>query len=113
MKKYQSHKKVEAAKIEAIGIPSGADVAIFLEDGSTVLVPAIWLRKNEPEVGGYFVRYQDGYTSYSPRQVFEAGYREIRPEVAKPEPKPEPKEEPKAEEGAIQKIVKRVTRKKE
>lgn len=28
---------------------------------------------------GYVVRYPDGYTSWSPKEVFEAAYREISP----------------------------------
>lgn len=30
--------------------------------------------KHKPEAGGYYVQYQDGYTSYSPAQAFEEGY---------------------------------------
>ena len=30
-------------------------------------------------VSGYMVRYPDGYTSWSPKHVFEEAYREINP----------------------------------
>ncbi|EPJ3208563.1 hypothetical protein JGC44_21260 [Salmonella enterica subsp. enterica serovar Derby] len=29
---------------------------------------------HQSEVGGYFVRYEDGYESYSPVEAFEKGY---------------------------------------
>jgi hypothetical protein len=33
-------------------------------------------RENRP---GYLVQYPDGYTSWSPKEVFEVAYREITP----------------------------------
>jgi hypothetical protein len=36
-----------------------------------------FLRKHNPEVGGYFVLYADGYESYSPAKAFEEGYTRI------------------------------------
>ena len=30
--------------------------------------------KHDPRAGGYFVVYEDGYESWSPAGVFEAGY---------------------------------------
>ncbi len=38
------------------------------------LVPIDYITKHQPEVGGYFVRYADGYASYSTAQAFETGY---------------------------------------
>jgi hypothetical protein len=35
---------------------------------------AAWVEKHKPQVGGYFVVYADGYTSYSPAEAFEDGY---------------------------------------
>lgn len=31
-----------------------------------------WYTRHNPQVGGYFVMYKDGYTSYSPAEPFEA-----------------------------------------
>jgi len=33
--------------------------------------------KHKPEVGGYFVQYEDGYKSYSPAKAFEEGYTRL------------------------------------
>jgi hypothetical protein len=85
MQKYQCHKVVEAAPIVA---------AEFREDGSGKVytaqpgrpnnrtlwvVPAGFKRPNtqpsmNPDGGDYLVRYEDGYLSWSPKAVFEAGY---------------------------------------
>lgn len=40
-----------------------------------------WVSKHAPAVGGYFVMYQDGYTSYSPAAAFEAGYTRVDDET--------------------------------
>ena len=37
-------------------------------------VDAEFMRRNKPEVGGYYVVYEDGYRSYSPAKAFEDGY---------------------------------------
>ena len=36
------------------------------------------LEKSAPGVGGYFVRYEDGYESFSPAAAFEGGHTPIR-----------------------------------
>lgn len=36
-----------------------------------------YMRKHQPQVGGYWVQYQDGYISWSPAQAFEEGYTRI------------------------------------
>ncbi len=33
-----------------------------------------YVRKHEPQAGGYYVVYQDGYKSWSPADAFEEGY---------------------------------------
>ena len=33
-----------------------------------------YMRKHKPQVGGYFVQYEDGYKSFSPAEPFESGY---------------------------------------
>ena len=46
------------------------------------LVSKEWLKKHTPVdqslVGGYLVKYEDGYTSWSPAEAFEGGYREVK-----------------------------------
>lgn len=44
-----------------------------------VVVTHGWAEKFEPHTGGYFVMYQDGYSSFSPQKAFEEGYTPINP----------------------------------
>jgi len=77
--RYTSHKKVWALKIASIEYQVD-------EDGSAMIVPADdryspfkvsfdYVHHRGPEPGGYYVRYEDGYESYSPAEAFENGYR--------------------------------------
>lgn len=64
-------------------IPGGVLVSFAI--GETVVkarVPEDWLAKHRPEVGGYFVTYDDGYESYSPATPFEEGYTLIASDVS-------------------------------
>lgn len=77
MKKYKSHKTVEAFEIIDIGChPSKLNLWSLCSAGVEVAVDVTdeWMDKHGPKLGGYFVRYEDGYESYSPPDVFEAGY---------------------------------------
>lgn len=76
---YQSHKKVQAVLIGAIQTN---------DDGSAMIVPQetefnpfpvdkAYVDKHQPQVGGYFVKYDDGYQSWSPAAAFEAGYTRL------------------------------------
>ena len=69
METYQCHKRVEAAKIREID----GDLLRF-EGTRAVAVSIDWIERHKPQVGGYYVRYEDGYTSYSPAKAFEEGY---------------------------------------
>jgi hypothetical protein len=80
--KWKCHKVVEAARIALIGTatPGGSRIVpliLVLPDGSSVeqQVTADYIAKHKPEAGGYFVRYDDSYASYSPAGAFESGYR--------------------------------------
>lgn len=77
--KYRSHKKVWAVKIADIVNDSDGGATITpLEEGYTPFkVDAAYIKKHEPEVGGYYVVYEDGYKSWSPAKAFEAGYTRI------------------------------------
>lgn len=55
----------------AVIVPADPGYAPFAID-------AAYLRKHEPQVGGYFVVYEDGYRSFSPAEAFEAGYSRIQ-----------------------------------
>lgn len=82
MPSYKSHKTVHALKIKAI-VQSLSTVE--MEGGSwdlvpedprypPVIVPHAWYVKHEPKAPGYLVVYEEGYRSWSPADVFEAGY---------------------------------------
>lgn len=86
MPKYQSHKKVHAFKIKEIKIDGEGENRET--DGSAMITPEEegfapfrvehgYMNKHKPEVGGYYVQYEDGYKSFSPAEAFEAGYTKI------------------------------------
>jgi len=86
MPKYQSHKKVWALKIKEIVFDSDLAKESNREtDGSAIITPSEegyapfkvnsnYVHKHKPQVEGYYVRYEDGYESWSPAQAFEEGY---------------------------------------
>ena len=83
---YDCHKRVEALQIqEVIRYDSGSSQPEN-EVGSALIVPSDkaytpfrvstkYVLKHDPKAGGYYVRYEDGYESWSPSDVFENGYR--------------------------------------
>ncbi|HBZ96059.1 MAG TPA: hypothetical protein DEO91_20925 [Pseudomonas sp.] len=85
MPKYKCHKQVWALKIREVaqGVAPAEHTG-----GSWLLVPendryaAIevahdWYARHKPEAGGYYVVYNDGYSSYSPAEAFESGYHPV------------------------------------
>lgn len=90
--KYRCHKTVRAMKIREVvkhahPDPNYDDAAFEASDKfegalllpedeqySPVEVSAEWYRRHKPQPGGYYVVYEDGYTSYSPAKAFEDGY---------------------------------------
>ncbi len=82
MRRYQCHKKVEAAKIVDVPAPHDAvgalrDDYFIRHESGTVTVDGEWIANHQPEVGMYLVWYEDGHLSVSPAASFEAGYTEI------------------------------------
>ena len=95
MPRYKCHKEVWAlkikdvikhahpdpnyddAKFEASSEFQGASLFIEDEGYAPISVDADWYRKHNPEPGGYYVVYADGYKSYSPAKAFEEGYSRI------------------------------------
>ncbi len=83
---YQCHKRVRAARIVSIESAPESGEILFLDKpdprevsgsrlaGTQLHVDAAWVRKHMPMIGGYFVQYEDGYSSYSPAEAFESGY---------------------------------------
>ena len=86
MPKYTCHKIVQALKIAGIELDADKARAENREtDGSMIITPAEegyvpvrvdheYMRKYKPQVGGYYVVYEDGYKSWSPADVFEVEY---------------------------------------
>lgn len=80
---YRCHKTVRAVKIKSVDYnpssgPCGiAGATITPEDGGfePFAVMADYVARHDPQPGGYFVEYSDGYCSYSPAEAFEQGYR--------------------------------------
>lgn len=73
--KYRCHKTVSAAKIIHMKPNDGdGSATLWLEGNLSTTVDHIFMAKHNPSVGGYYVIYDDGYTSWSPGPQFEAGY---------------------------------------
>jgi len=78
---YQCHKKVWAFKISDIEYQTNqpgaklrsADLRCYAS------VDTEYLQKHNPQLGGYYVLYDDGYESFSPADAFESGYALILP----------------------------------
>lgn len=72
--RWKCHKEVDGFQIDRIVGNSliSADAAVY------VTVDEAYMKKHEPKVGGYYVKYLDGYESFSPAQPFESGYSKVR-----------------------------------
>ena len=85
MPRYLCHKTVHALKIKAVKNPgrpedeSDGSVLLVMEDDrfGPLKVDHDYFRKHNPQAGGYYVVYEDGYKSYSPAGPFESGYTQI------------------------------------
>jgi hypothetical protein len=77
MPRYRCHKEVSAMQIDRIEWRASTGAILVLREGARVEqapVTRAWMEKHEPAPGGYFVQYDDGYTSFSPAGAFESGY---------------------------------------
>jgi len=89
MPRYKCHKEVWALKIANVERDSEKAHEENREtDGSAIITPHDdgyapfrvdheYMRKHNPQVGGYYVVYQGGYKSFSPAEAFEAGYTRL------------------------------------
>lgn len=75
---YQCTKKVYALKIKEMTNENDQDY-IVAEDPKFAPIPVDkeYMKKHEPQAGGYYVIYKDGYKSWSPAKTFEEGYELI------------------------------------
>lgn len=76
MPRYQCLKIVHALKIKNIVAEATGTPKIFFEEEEyEPISPELdWFTRHKPEVGGYYVVYEDGYKSWSPAEAFENGY---------------------------------------
>lgn len=82
MRKYKCHKIVEADQIIQI---SQSENKVWLKGDSmdtSTGVPQDFFARGVPNIGDYFVVYENNYVSWSPKKVFEDGYTQIQEEVA-------------------------------
>ncbi len=82
--RYKCHKEVQALKIKRITHEYNENISYnsyYLEFEEAcvpgITVTDIWYEHHKPEIGGYYVIYKDGYSSYSPAKAFEEGYTRI------------------------------------
>lgn len=83
MPRYKCHKEVHALKIGNVvydrppldGVPQGGATLTPADCRyGAFAVSEEWAAKHRPQVGGYYVVYEDGYASFSPAAAFEGGY---------------------------------------
>lgn len=76
MKTYQCHKKVKAFQIRRISILKSTSV-LYGDNGEEVEIMDSWGPQDKSTsqlLGGYYVLYDNSYSSWSPAEAFEAGY---------------------------------------
>lgn len=75
MPRYISQKTVWALCIASVEVrAANGHVLHFTDPGyAPIHVTDDWLQKHNPAVGGFYVVYRDGYSSYSPAQPFVDG----------------------------------------
>ncbi len=86
MPKYKCHKEVWALKIKEVQLDvdearkegretTGGAIIVPEDEGYAPFeVDSDYIHKHQPQSGGYYVVYKDGYKSFSPADVFESGY---------------------------------------
>lgn len=62
--------------MKIVGIDTGKDnkSVLLLGPEQNIVVSNAYFNHFTPEIGGYYIRYKDGYESYSPAKAFEEGY---------------------------------------
>lgn len=82
--RYQSHKIVWALKIKSVlpaespdGVCHGGVIVPADAGHHPFTVSADFMDKHQPAAGGYYVLYNDGYASFSPKEAFEQGYTRL------------------------------------
>lgn len=81
MPRYKCYKEVWALKIKQIE-QNKTDETLFIITPADIgyapfMVSKEYVEKHNPQAGGYYVVYKDGYKSFSPAEAFESGYEKI------------------------------------
>lgn len=71
---YQCHKQVAAFQIAGVEERADGEYDVISAGGHRFRMTKDWCDRHRPKVGGYVVRYSDGYLSFSPKGAFEEGY---------------------------------------
>lgn len=78
MKRYRYHKMVHAATITEVLMEHNKVAWSTGNTNGVETTPDNFFARGVPEPGDYLVKdAPDGYLSWSPKAVFEAGYREM------------------------------------
>jgi hypothetical protein len=78
MPRYQSHKKVWALQIAGVTRKDTKVILQFVDsEYAPRSVPYEVVSRYWPKPEDYFVLYEDGYQSISPRKAFEEGYTKL------------------------------------
>lgn len=79
--RWQCHKQVLAVKIAAMEVAEDKSAKIATDDPAipVFVSPPGWRErfKGSEDDLGYYVVYDDGYTSWSPTKAFEEGYTRL------------------------------------
>lgn len=83
MPRYKCHKEVHALKITEILLRVDGTMTFIPDDPgyAPIVLDAEFVTKHNPQNGGYYVVYEDGYKSFSPTEAFELGYTLISQET--------------------------------
>ncbi len=76
--RWTCHKIVSAGEIRGLLYPEHG-LRVRTADGrwKEIFPGEKFFARGEPALGDYFVEYEDGYVSWSPKAAFEAGYTRI------------------------------------
>ena len=78
MPRYRSHKQVWALEIDTV---SGNRLTFRDAGYAAIAAPAEMFTRYMPVPGDFYVVYDDGYKSFSPRKAFVEGYTKIDKEA--------------------------------
>jgi hypothetical protein len=79
MPRYACHKRVWALEISAVGEPHNGLISLAFKDKGYAgkSVPENMFSRYTPVPGDFYVVYDDGYKSFSPRKAFLEGYTKV------------------------------------